>query len=146
MSKKTEKKNRNIFKAIRVKDETKKVVDSFLKDINSKKESGKITHDILLNFLIQNVTKEEIECLKLTNLTWEIEGSRIRQLYEKENNKVSDNMWMQFIQTDEYRGFAKLHSRLPLPWEQPLEMFTSKSRKKNLTKNNNNVILEAESA
>lgn len=140
------KNNESGYSSIRVKNSTKDVTLNFLKSINSSGENGKVTFDILVNFLIKNVTEDDIQKLQLESLTWDIEGQRIRNIYEKKVGKFKDKMWIQFIQTDQYREFASLHSRLPLPWEQPTEMFHQEKKKKPLTKRINNDTLNKESA
>ena len=128
------KKTKYSYKTIRLSDETKNKVDSFLKSINKKNDSGKITPENLINFFLENVTTEEIEKLKLSALTWDIEGARIRAIYENKFGKFTTSLWTQFIQTDEYRQFASQHSRLPLPWEQPLKVFQSSLKNKSLNR------------
>lgn len=142
----TNKTKNSSFKSLRVKEKTKKKTSELLKKINKHRRSGKVTCDALIDFFIENVTPSDLEKLELSLLTWDIEGERIRAIFEDINGVVSDSLWTQFIQTDDYRNFAMEHSRLPLPWDQPLEMYATKSRKKTLTKTNKNVSLRERSA
>ncbi|GEM_PF-1230784 len=123
-----------IFKSIRVKQSTKDKCQNFLIKLNKNKNSGKVTFDALVNFFLDNVDKADIEKLQLSTLTWDIEGERIRHLYQTKFGELSNSLWTQFIQTDLYREFAKEHSRLPLPWEQSAQMFQLNGRKKSKSK------------
>lgn len=122
------------YKGKRIKTATCDALDRFLKKINQDGETGKITFDDVVNYFIENVTEEDIERLQLSTLTWSIEEERIRKLYQKEYGELSNNMWRQYTQTDDFRAYASQHARITPPWELPAQMFQTKGRKKGLHK------------
>lgn len=136
----------NSFKSIRVKEDTKKKADEFLKKINGSGESDKVTFDSLVSFFIENASTADILKLQLSVLTWEVEGKRIRHLFEKEYGKTSNELWNQVLQTNEYRDFASEHSRLPLPWNEPLKLLQKKAKNRDLNKIIKNDTLGSRSA
>ena len=127
------KKKKYDYGSCRMQMETKKRMDSLLKKINSPEDFGTINCDELLSYYLENTTEEDIKRIQLRSLTWEFEGKRIRKMYEKKYGKIPNSLWSQFIQTDEYREFAAKHTRIPLPWQQPLNMLQSKGKNRGLT-------------
>lgn len=111
---KKEIKQKNISKSLRVKESTKVKVDKFVKKVNSSDEYGRICVDQIVNFLIDNVTKEDIEKLQFSTITWAHEDKRLKKLWEKKHGKVTENKWKELLYIGQLSEFIATNSRLQL--------------------------------
>ena len=104
------KKNYN-FTSIRVKDGTKEAVNKFLAKVNKTEDCGKVTSDLLINFFLEKVTKEDVDMLQKQALTWSHEERYLRKLWEKKRSRVSDDQWKKMLFLGELQDFISSHSR-----------------------------------
>lgn len=96
--------NKNVtYNSLRVKNETKTLLQNLLTKINKNEDCGKITPDKIVNYLVKNVTNEDIKALQLESITWEHEDKRLRQIWEKKKGKISENKWKEML----FRGQLK---------------------------------------
>ena len=100
------------FSSIRVKNGTKEAINKFLEKVNRTEDCGKVTLDILVNFLLEKVTKEDMEALQMKTLTWSHEEKHLRKLWERKKGKVSEEQWKKMLFLGELQGFISTHSRL----------------------------------
>ena len=105
-------KKNGIYKSIRIKSETKNDVDKFLSSITKSSEFGKINYDRLIQFLIKDISSQQIETLQKSTLTWKIEEPRLMKLWAKKNGKVSLEQWQEMLYTGILQDFIKEHSRI----------------------------------
>lgn len=75
------------FKSVRIKIDTKNIVDKKLALINKSDEFGKINYDKLIQFLVESMTTEQVDSLQKTTVTWKIEEPRLMKLWTKKNGK-----------------------------------------------------------
>ena len=99
------------FTSIRVKEGTKYEVNKLMKKINKAEDCGKVTPDILLNFFLEKVTKEDMEMLRVKTMTWVHEERHLRKVWEKTKGKVSDDQWKKMLFLGELQSFISSHSR-----------------------------------
>ena len=60
------------FSSIRVKSGTKEAINKFLAKVNKAEDCGKVTPDLLINFFLEKITKEDVEALQVKALTWSV--------------------------------------------------------------------------
>ncbi len=108
-------KNKNDeYTSIRVKGNTKNRVNKFLEKINKTEDCGKITFDTLISYFLENVTKDDIESLQMSAVTWIHEDKRLRRFWEKRRGKVSESKWKEMLYRGELTSFINEHSRLKI--------------------------------
>ena len=105
------KKNYN-FTSIRIKVGTKYEVNKFLDKVNKSENCGKVTFDVLVNFFLEKMTKEDIEMLQKKTITWSHEEKHLRQCWEKKKGRVSNDQWKKMLFLGELQGFISSHSRV----------------------------------
>jgi hypothetical protein len=104
----------NNYTSIRVKLSTKESINKFIEKINNTEDCGKITFDALANYLLNNISKEDIDNLQLKSVTWTHEDKRLRRLWEKKKGKVSENKWKEMLYMGQLQSFIKEHSRITI--------------------------------
>ena len=100
------------FKSIRVKGETKSKADQKLKLVNKAENCGTVNYDMLINFLIEKLTTEDIKELQKSTITWEHEEVRLKAIYSKKKGKISDVKWKELLFTGQLQAFVAEHSRI----------------------------------
>ena len=100
------------FKSIRIKNDTKNLVDKKLGLINKSDEFGKINYDRLIQFLIDEITPDQIQALQKTTVTWKIEEPRLIKLWAKKNGKITGDKWKEMLYMGQLQGFIREHSRI----------------------------------
>ena len=109
------KENNNVtYASIRVKDITKKNIAKILEKANKSDDCGKVTMNSLVSHLLEKITPEDIEGLKLKSITWEHEDKRLRYLWEKKKGKVSESKWKEMLYLGQLRDFIKDNTRLEM--------------------------------
>ena len=109
----SKKENKNVtYNSLRVKNETKALLQSLLAKINKNEDCGKITSDKIIHHLVENVTTEDIKALQLESITWEHEDRRLKKLWEKKKGKISENKWKEMLCIGQLAEFINEHSRL----------------------------------
>ncbi len=109
----SKKENKNVtYNSLRVKNETKALLQNLLAKINKNEDCGKITSDKIIHHLVKNVTNEDIKALQLESITWEHEDRRLKKLWEKKKGKISENKWKEMLYIGQLAEFINEHSRL----------------------------------
>jgi len=104
--------NNATYASIRVKDLTKKNITKVLEKANKSDDCGKVTVDILISHLIEQISQEDIHRLQLKSTTWEHEDRRLRNLWEKKKGKVSESKWKEMLYIGQLKAFINQNSRL----------------------------------
>ncbi|MBC86735.1 MAG: hypothetical protein CL677_06100 [Bdellovibrionaceae bacterium] len=109
----SKKENKNVtYNSLRVKNETKALLQNLLTKINKNEDCGKITSDKIIHHLVTNVTNEDIKALQLESITWEHEDRRLKKLWEKKKGKISESKWKEMLYIGQLAEFINEHSRL----------------------------------
>ena len=99
------------FTSIRVKEGTKYEVNKLLKKVNQSEDCGKVTFDILVNYFLERMTKEDMKTLQVKSITWAHEETYLRRVWEQKKGKISDEKWKKMLFLGELQRFISSHSR-----------------------------------
>ena len=106
----SKKKNYN-FTSIRVKGETKREVYKFLEKVNKAEDCGKVTFDVLVNFFLERMTKEDMRTLQMKATNWSYEERYLRKLWKKRKGQVTDDQWTKMLMLGELQDFFSSNTR-----------------------------------
>lgn len=99
-------------KSIRVSSQTKQLIDKKLTLLNKTKDCGKVSYDEMICLLTKEITKNQIERLQASTITWKIEEPRLMTLWGKKKGKITEEKWKQMLYTGKLQEFIQEHSRI----------------------------------
>ena len=109
-SNKTQKQTKSDFVSLRIKQSTKKEVETKMKFANKKTLGRKITMDQLVQMAIAKIDNGDIKKLQNQSLSNEDRKEQLRHLYIKENGNVSPDEFMGLLLSGACSEFVQRHN------------------------------------
>lgn len=97
---------------IRVKENTKKALMSFLKEVNKSDDCSRVSVDELVAYIFEHRPALTLKELRIKSISWDYEDKRFRRGWGKSNGKVTNAQWIGILYSGSLMSFVRKHSRL----------------------------------